>query len=75
MITLQEENVCSSSAAGLGLVEKACIDMDEQYHVARLICYVIILIGSNIVKEEIYCLFCGYGGFELTGAYCADNNQ
>ncbi len=64
------------SAARLGFVEEVCIRMGStKYHVACTIDYAIIRIGSNIVEEEVYCLFCGDGGIGLAGSNGAERNK
>ncbi len=63
------------SAARVGFVEEACILMGTKNHVACTIDYAIIRIGSNIVEEEIYCLFCGNGGLGLAGSNGAERNE
>ncbi len=54
-----EEDVSSCSAAGVGLIEKACICMGAQDHVARSINNAVSWIGSYIVEKEMNCLFSG----------------
>jgi hypothetical protein len=44
-----DESTCS--AARVGFVEEACIHMGTKYHVACMIDYAVIRIGSNIVKD------------------------
>jgi hypothetical protein len=39
--------------------------MGTKYHVFCSIDYAIIWIGSNIVEEEVHCLFGGDGGLGL----------
>ncbi len=51
----------SCSATGVGLIEKACICMGAQDHVARSINNAVSWIGSDIVKKEVRCLFSGHG--------------
>ena len=51
----------SCSAAGVGLIEKACICMGAQDHVARSINNAVSWIGSDIVEKEVNCLFSGNG--------------
>ncbi len=63
-------STCSS--VRVGFVEEACICMGTKYHVACTIDYAIIRIGSNIVEEEVHCLFCGNGGLGLAGSNGAD---
>ncbi len=65
----------TSSAMRIGFVEEAGIRMGTKYHVACLIDYAIIWIGSNIVKEEVHRLFCGDGGLGLAGGDCAEGNK
>ncbi len=65
----------TSSAVQIGFVEDACICMGTKYHVAYLIDYAIIWIGSNIVDEEVHHLFCGDGGLGLAGGDGADSNE
>ncbi len=65
----------TSSAAEIGFIEEACICMGTKYHVACSINYAIIWIGSNIVKEEVHCLFCGNGGLGLAGTDGAESNE
>jgi hypothetical protein len=66
--------VSTSSAAGIGFIEEACICMDTKYHVSSSIDYAITWIGSNIVEEEVHHLFCGGGGLGLVGADGAESN-
>ncbi len=49
----------SRSAAGVGLIEKACIRMGAKDHVTRPVNNAFSWIGSNIVKKEVNCLFSG----------------
>ncbi len=49
--------------------------MCTKYHVACLIDYAIIWIGSNIVKEEVHRLFSGDGGLGLLGGDGAESNK
>ncbi len=63
------------SAARAGFVEEACICMGTKYHVTCPIDYAISRIGSNIVKEEVHCLFCGNGGLGLAGSDGAESNK
>ncbi len=64
------------SAARVGLVEEACICVGTKYHVACMIDYAAIRIGSNIVKEEVHRLFCGNGGLGLlAGSNGAERNE
>ncbi len=65
----------TSSAARKGFVEDACIHMGTKYHVACLIGYAIIWIGSNVVEEEVHRLFCGDGGLGLAGSNGAESNE
>ncbi len=65
----------TSLAARIGFVEEACIQMGTKYHVALLIDYAVIWIGSNIVKEEVHRLFCGNGGLGLVGGNGAESNE
>ncbi len=65
----------TSSAAGLGFDEEACIRMGKKYHVASSIDYAIIWIGSNVVEEEVHRFFCGDGGLGLVGADGAESNE
>ncbi len=51
----------SCSAAGVGLIEKACICMGAQDHVARSINNAVSWISGDIVEKEVYCLFSGNG--------------
>jgi hypothetical protein len=67
--------VGSSTAVGIGFVEEACIHMGTKYHVASVIDYAVIWIGSNIVEEEVHCLFCGNGGLGLVGTDGAESNK
>jgi hypothetical protein len=59
--------VSTSSAERIDFFEEACICMGTKTHVACPIDYAIISIGSNIVKEEVHCLFCGDSGLGLAG--------
>ncbi len=65
----------TSSAARIGFVEEACICMGTKYHVACPIDCAVIWIGSNIVEEEVHCLFCGNGGLGLAGGDGAESNE
>ncbi len=49
--------------------------MGTKYHVACLIDYAVIWIGSNIDKEEVHLLFCGNGGLVLVGSNGAEGNK
>jgi hypothetical protein len=60
--------VSTISAARIGFVEEACIRIGTKYHAAWSIDNVVIWIGINIVKEEVYRLFCGNGGLGLAGS-------
>ncbi len=44
-----EEDVCSSVATGVSLIEKSCIGVGTRDHVTRLIDDAIRRIGSNII--------------------------
>ncbi len=63
------------SAARVGLIVEACICVGTKYHVASMMDYAIIKIGSNIVKEEVHCLFCGDSGFGLAGSNGAELHE
>ncbi len=63
------------SSARVGFVEEACIRMGTRFYVTCMIDYALIRIGSNIVKEEVHCLFCGDGGLGLAGSECAERNN
>ncbi len=63
------------SAARVGFIEEACICMGTKYHVASMIDYAIIRIGSNIVKDEVCRLFCGDSGFGLAGSNGAERHE
>ena len=56
----------AGSAAGISFVEKARKGGTKN-HVTHAIHYTIIGISSNIVQEEMYCLFGGDGGLGLSG--------
>ncbi len=49
--------------------------MGTKYHVACMIDYAVIRIGSNIVKEEVHCLFLGDGCFGLAGSDGAERHE
>ncbi len=63
------------SAARVGYIEEACICVGTKYHVASVMDYAIIKIGTNIVKEEVHCLFCGNSGFGLAGSNGAERHE
>ncbi len=63
------------SAARDGFVEEACIWMGTKCHVACMIDYAVIRIGSNIVEEEVHRLFYGDGGLGLAGSNGAERNE
>ena len=63
------------SAARVGFVEEACICMGTKYHVFCSIDYAIIWIGSNIVEEEVHCLFGGDGGLGLVRGNGTESNK
>ena len=65
----------SCSAAGVGLIEKACICMGAQDHVARSINNAVSWIGSDIVKKEVNCLFSGNGSICLTSGNGTEGDQ
>jgi hypothetical protein len=65
----------TSSAARIGFIEEACICMGTKYHVACLIDYAVIWIGSNIVEKEVHHLFRGDGGLGRAGGNCAESNE
>ncbi len=60
----------TSSAASV-----ACIRMGTKYHATCIIDYAIIWIGSNIVEEEVHCLFYGNGGLGLAGNIGTESNE
>ncbi len=66
--------MCTSSVAGFGFFEEACIRMGTKYHVASSIDYAITWIGSNIVDEEVHRLFSGDVGLGLVGADGTESN-
>ncbi len=49
--------------------------MGTKYHVACMIDYATIRIGSNIVKEEVHRFSCGNGGLGLAGSDGAKHNK
>ncbi len=65
----------TGSAARVGFAEEACIHVGTKYHVACMVYYAVIRIGSNIVKEEVHCLFCGDGGIGLAGSNGAEHHK
>ena len=65
----------SRSAAGVGLVEKACICMGAQDHVARSINNAVRWIRSDIVKKEVNCLFSGNGSICLASGNGTDGDR
>ncbi len=63
------------SAARVGFIEEACICIGTKYHVACMIDYAVIRIGSNIVEEEVHRLFCGNSGFGLASSNGAERHE
>ncbi len=63
------------SAARVGFVEEACICVGTKYHVACMLDYAVIRIGSNIVEKEVHRLFCGNGDLGLAGSNGAERNK
>ncbi len=63
------------SAAGVGLIEKPCICMGAQDHVTRPVHNAVCWICSDIVKEEVNCLFSGNGSVCLASGNGTEGDQ
>ncbi len=58
-----------SSASRIFFIEKSHIGMCTKDHNTHVIYYTIIGIGGDIVNQEMYQLFGGYGGLGLSRRY------
>jgi hypothetical protein len=75
LIILREEDVSTRAAAGVGLIEKTCICMGTQDHVTTPVHNAVSWIGSDIVEEEVNCLFRGNGSICLASGNGTEGYQ